>query len=136
MNPEAYRGRKAKRPGALQKKPKSISREQEDRVARRLNSRPNRNSGAGKIPARSRYTKLRVGGKGDVPTNLLLIECKTTEKASIPLQQGHLIKISREAGLQMKSPAMVLSFPVMPDDVEQDWLVVPLAVWEKLHGKP
>jgi hypothetical protein len=139
MDPEAYLHRKAKRPGPLQKKGDSISRQQESRVAARLGVRPSRNSGAGRIPARGSsggITKLRVGGKGDVPTDLLLLECKTTGKASISLQQGHLIKISREAGLHMKSPAMVLSFPVMPEDVERDWLVVPLAVWERLHGKP
>ena len=138
MNPQAYRDRKPNRPGKLQRKSSQISRDQEKRVAERLKGRTSRNSGAGRIPPRgasSKLTRLRVGGKGDVPTELLLIECKTTEKQSISLQQGHLIKITREAVLQMKSPAMVLSFPVMPSDVDEDWLVIPLGVWEKMNGK-
>ena len=135
MNPETFLTRKAQRPGPAVKKKDRIDQKQEKRVAFRLRGKVNRNSGAGHTPPRSGFTKLRVGGKGDVPTDLLLLECKTTGKASISLQQGHLIKITREASLSMKSPAMVLSFPVMPHDVENDWLVVPLGVWEKLHGR-
>lgn len=104
-------------------------------MAARTMGRVSRNSGAGHTPARGGHTKLRVGGKGDVSSELLLTECKTTGKASISLKQSHLIKISREAKQEMKSPAMVLSFPVMPNGVENDWLVVPLGVWEKLYGR-
>jgi hypothetical protein len=82
-----------------------------------------------------RASRPTVGGKGDVSSELLLTECKTTAKASIPLKQAHLIKISREADQVRKSPAMVLSFPTMPEGVENDWLVVPLSVWQKLHGR-
>lgn len=60
-------------------------------------------------------------------TELLLVECKITGHASIALKQSHLIKITREAALQMKSPAMVLSFPVMPSGVDSDWALVSLS---------
>lgn len=72
-----------------------------------------------------------------MPTDLLLIEAKTTENLTIPIEKAHLIKITQEAYLQMKSPAMVYSFPVMPTvpvEVDKDWLLIPLGVWTKLHG--
>lgn len=113
------------------------SRKQENRVARRLGGKVQPGSGNGRIPTRAvRTTALRTGRKGDVHAELLLTECKTTDKASISIKQSHLIKISGEAHLAMKSPAMCFTFPVMPEGVETDWLLVPLGVWEKLHGRP
>lgn len=132
MNPETYLTPKANRPGA---KKNRIDRTQKKRVAARMMGRVSRNSGAGHIPARSGHTKLRVGGKGDVSSKLLLTECKTTAKASISLKQEHLIKISREAKQEMKSPAMVLSFPVMPAGVDCDWAVVSLGFLTKIMDK-
>ena len=132
MNPETYLTPKANRPGP---KKNRIARAQEKRVAVRTMGRVSRNSGAGHTPSRSGFTKLRVGGKGDVSTEILLLECKTTNKASLSLKQSYLVKISRESSLQMKSPGVILSFPVMPNGVENDWLVIPLGVWEKLHGR-
>lgn len=138
MNPETFLNRKPSRPGEKTKRREaSTSQKQEKRVAFRLKGKVQPKSGAGRVPARAvGVTSYRAGGKGDVPTDLLLCECKTTEHASISVKQEHLIKITREAKLQMKSPAMVISFPVMPDDVDEDWIILPVSVWEKLHGQP
>ncbi len=133
MDPDKFLERKPKLPGA----PKdSHSRVQERRVAARLKGRVQPGSGAGRPPVRpGGASRVRVGGRGDVPTDLLLIECKITEKASASLKQEHLIKITRESAQQMKSPAMVHSFPVMPDGVETDWITMPLGVWEQVSER-
>lgn len=82
-------------------------------------------------------TRLRSGRKGDVSTDLILVEAKTTDKASISIKQAHLIKITREANdhVPRKSPMMVISFPVMPDGVSEDWVMVPIEVFKKLQEK-
>lgn len=105
-------------------------------MAGRAGGKVQAGSGSGRIPARAgRVTKLRVGRKGDVSTDLLLLECKVTDKASISIKQAHLIKITREAKLVMKSPAMVISFPVMPDDTDSDWVLISMDVYKKLTEK-
>lgn len=105
-------------------------------MAARMRGKVQPGSGKGRYRSTPmRASRPTVGGKGDVSSELLLTECKTTAKASISLKQAHLIKISREADHVRKSPAMVLSFPTMPEGVENDWLVVPLSVWQKLHGR-
>jgi hypothetical protein len=118
----------------LEKSPRGIkiSREQERRVAQKMGGKVQRGSGRGGNPVGTPLMRLRVGNRGDVYTDVTLVECKTTDKQSISLHQGYLIKITREAGLSMKSPAVVISFPTMPDGVENDWILLPLAVWKKL----
>lgn len=112
------------------------SRKQEDRVARRLGGTVQPGSGNGRIPVRAvRTTKYRAGRKGDVHSDLLLTECKTTEKKSISIKQDHLIKISGEAQNAMKSPAMVFTFPTMPEGVETDWAMVSLGFLCRLLEK-
>jgi hypothetical protein len=141
MNPDKFMERTPRRPvrgrGDLPENTK-VSREQENRVAERLGGTRVFKSGAGRIEAGvSGGRAIRfVGGKGDVSSDVLLAECKTIVKgASISVKQAHLIKITREARLVGKSPAEVISFPVMPDDTDQDWILIPLGVWEKIREK-
>lgn len=134
MNPDRYIAGKPRRSI-------NASRKQEGRVALRMGGVVQPGSGNGRMATRpgsaAQSSKVRTGRRGDVTSELLLSECKTVvKKASISIKQAYLIKITREAKAAMKSPSLVFSFPVMPDDVDSDWLMVPLAVWEKLHGDP
>lgn len=139
MDPEAFKTRVPKRPiKGRDDLPENIkvSRKQENRVAARMGGRRVSKSGAGHraVSGTGRGIVNFAGGKGDVSTDLILCECKTIVKgASVSLKQEHLIKITREAHLAGKSPAEVISFPLMPDDVENDWVIFPLGVWEKLR---
>ena len=107
-------------------------------MARKLGGATQKGSGAGRIPTRAggRVTRARSGSrKGDVATELLLAEAKTTGKASISIKQSYLTKITREAHLALKSPAFVISFPVMPDDVANDWICLPVEWLAELMKK-
>jgi hypothetical protein len=134
MNPDDFLNRKPKRPERdpekrKRKKTLKQSRDQEERLARKLGGKKQRGSGAGRLPTRpgGRITKARSGSrKGDIDMELLLAEAKTTSKQSISVRQSYLIKITREAQLAMKSPAFSISFPVMPDDVPNDWICLPV----------
>jgi len=143
MNPDEFLSRKPKRPErdpAKKKKQKTLkqSQDQEARLARKLGGTVQKGSGAGRIPTRAggRVTRAQSGSrKGDVDMELLLAEAKTTSKASISIQQRYLTKITREAHLAMKSPAFVISFPVMPDDVANDWICLPVEWLAELMKK-
>jgi len=139
MNPKKFMERTPKRPGqgrdTLSEGIKA-SRKQEKRVAARMGGFTMSRSGAGRraISGSGRRITNIAGGKGDVSTDVVLGECKTIVKgASISVKQAHLIKITREAHLTSKSPAEIISFPIMPDGVDQDWILIPLGVWEKMQ---
>jgi len=118
------------------KTPLEASDEQEDRVAERLGGERVIGSGSGRIPAGagSAIPRRRVGGKGDVKHDLVLVECKTTLKASISIKRDYLIKITHEAEDVRKTPSLVISFEGMPHGVEQDWALVPLPVAREMLG--
>ncbi len=137
MDPDKFMERTPKRPGQAKKRlPENIekSRKQENRVAARMKGHRVSKSGAGRVSVSGTGRGITnfAGGKGDVSTDLLLGECKTIVKGmSISVKQAHLIKISREAHLASKSPAEIISFPLMPEGVDNDWVIMPLRVWEK-----
>ena len=127
-----YVMRRSKAFDAPPKKPKpkglgltgnALSKQQEQRVAKRTGGKCVPASGAIK------------GMKGDVSHSLQLFECKTTAKKSIRIEQKWLTKISREAAMNHKDPSLVFSFPDMASDVEQDWAIVPLAVLIELMNR-
>jgi len=91
-----------------------LSKKQESRVAQR--------SGGRRVPA----SGALPGIKGDVSGKLHLIECKTTGKKSIRIEQRWLTKIAREAAMKHKMPGLVFSFPDIASDVDQDWIAVPM----------
>lgn len=118
------------------KTPLEASDEQEDRVAARLGGERVIGSGSGRIPAGvgSAIPRRRVGGKGDVKHDLVLVECKTTLKKSISIKKEYLVKITLEAEDIRKTPAVVISFEGMPRGVERDWALVPLPVAREILG--
>lgn len=141
MNPDKFMDRTPKRPvQGRDDLPEGIkaSRKQEKRVASRMGGSRMSRSGAGRraVSGSGRRITNIAGGKGDVSTDLVLGECKTIVKgASISVKQVHLIKITREAHLAGKSPAEIISFPLMPDGVEQDWAVIELGFLIKILEK-
>ena len=65
--------------------------------------------------------------KGDVSTDQLLIDLKTTEMKSITVTLEMLAKISREAREAGRDPALVLQFFNNESNLVSDkWVVVPL----------
>ena len=100
-----------------------ISDKQERRVARRTGGRRQPGSGS------------QEHSKGDVKTDPILIECKTTNKKSIRVEKNWLVKISREASAQQRDPVLVASFPEMPSDVDRDWGIMPMRLLTALIAK-
>jgi len=113
---------KKPKPRGLGKDGNAISKDQEKRVAKRAGGK--RVPASGSIP----------GIKGDVEARIHLLECKTTGKKSLRIEQKWLAKISREAQMKHKDVGLVMSFPQMPSDVEQDWVMIPLAAFKQLVG--
>jgi len=113
---------KKPKPKGLGKNGNAISKDQEKRVAKRSGGK--RTPASGALP----------GAKGDVEALVHLLECKTTGKKSIRIEQKWLAKIAREARMKHKDAGLVASFPDMPSDVEQDWVMIPLHVFKRLAG--
>lgn len=114
---------KKPRPKGLGLSGKDISKKQETRVANR--SKGTRVPASGAIP----------GIKGDVNAGIHLIECKTTSKLSLRIEQSWLVKITREASLKGKTPGLVFSFPDIPSDIDQDWIAIPMRYFNYLIDK-
>jgi hypothetical protein len=114
---------KKPRPKGLGLSGNALSKQQERRVAKR--------TGGICVPASGAFKGL----KGDVSHSLHLFECKTTAKKSMRLEQKWLTKISREAAMKHKDPALVFSFPDMASDVDQDWVALPLKVLVELMNR-
>jgi hypothetical protein len=98
----------------------ALSKRQEKRVAKRSGGK--RTPASGSLPF----------AKGDVDARLNLIECKTTGKKSLRIEQRWLAKITREARLKHKDAGLTVSFSEMPSDVDQDWIMIPFTVFQRL----
>jgi hypothetical protein len=63
-----------------------------------------------------------------------LIECKRSEKASLAIKREWLVKVTREALVQGKRPALSVEIAGGPlaHEVEQTWVAVPLSVFVAL----
>ncbi len=103
---------------------KDISKKQESRVATRVDGRTVPASGA--LPF----------AKGDVCAKFHLLECKTTGKKSLRVERDWLVKIAREAGMKQRDPGLVVSFPGVPSDVDQDWIMLPVSAFKRLMERP
>jgi len=133
--PEMDEGKRKRR------RSQKMSQQQEGRVAKRLDGRTQSGSGTGKRRTTSKGAlggKLLLGGrKGDVETEAanLLVECKATKNKSIGIKRDWLVKITREAANSMRSPALTIAFERVPDDVDQDWALVPVGWLRALMRK-
>ena len=88
-------------------------RKQEARVAKRS---------GGRIQPASGATMFR---KGDVTAGEFLIEAKSTDADSLGVKRKWLEKISDEARVVGKTPALAVTFASVPFGVEKDWVMVP-----------
>ena len=102
---------------------KVISDNQEKRVAKYMNGKVRPGSGS------SMYSK------GDVICDSLLIECKVTDKKSLSIKASWLEKITNEAMVEEKDPALVFSMNFQNNIVEQDWIALPVSVFNRLTTK-
>lgn len=102
-----------------------------------LGSRKNKNR---KLQENDREAKLakRVGGrqqpnsgsidgyKGDIVDSEYLYDSKSTVKKSLKITTDMIIKHSRDARQSGKTPAFILSFDLLPNTVDSEWLLIPL----------
>lgn len=104
----------------------SISRAQEDSIARAFGGRKTPASGASSLPHK----------KGDVHSQTFLIECKATRKQSFRLTYRDLAKAQREAWSIGKIPAVAIHFVTeeAKSIEEREWIVVPRS-WLEDHEK-
>jgi len=92
-----------------------------------------------KRTAKSLKAQLRAGSgnsmyaKGDVISENFLIECKTTEKKSIRITAQWLDKISHEAMVEEKHPALVFSMDFNSNITDKDWIAIPMSVFKKME---
>lgn len=71
---------------------------------------------------------------GDVETKDFFIENKRTEKASMSVKHEWLDGIRTAAARVMKDPALIITFEFDRRPPE-DWVAVPIAVFERLRAK-
>ncbi|MEJ6846783.1 hypothetical protein V3589_11260 [Sinorhizobium fredii] len=73
------------------------------------------------------------GAKGDIELSNVLMEAKSTTRASIAINLDWLLKIAAEARAEGRSPALTVSF-VRPDGaprLDGAWVMVPMHVWQE-----
>ena len=101
---------------------------QERRVAAALGGKRVKGSGC------SPYAKGDVVAAGSAGTAGWLVECKRSEKASLAIQRAWLVKVTREAMVQGKRPALSVEIAggAPAHDVEQTWVAVPLSAFVAL----
>ncbi len=121
MNPDNYKHheprRAADRDGRRRRrKSNAIAKRHELRVADELGGQRVPQSGAG-------------AAKGDVLHEVLLVEAKTTDNASLSVKRAWLAKIAAEAAAAGRVPGLAIRFSGNPDPTAvTDWVAVP-AEW-------
>jgi hypothetical protein len=96
------------------------SRKQENNLAKKLGGKRQKASGA--------VTHHR----GDVSTKELLFEAKRTDKDSMSLKKEWLEKITKEALVSNRIPALSIEFGEIEQLVENSWVAVPLRFFTEL----
>lgn len=92
----------------------------ERRIAERIGGRRHGMSGAA------------VELKGDLSNDVVLVESKSTAKASISLKQAWFEKINQEAIAVHKTPAVAVTFENMDKLADRDWILIPLRYFKEL----
>ena len=100
----------------------------ERRVAAALKGKRVKGSGC------SPYAKGDVVAAGTSETAGWLVECKRTDKASLAIKREWLVKVTREALVQGKRPALSVEIGggALANDVEGTWVAVPLSAFVAL----
>ena len=70
--------------------------------------------------------------KGDVKLDDFLLDLKDTEHGTIRIDGKDLTKITREAIGEGKNPALVITIKKLPPVTENEWVMVPLSVFDSL----
>ncbi len=70
--------------------------------------------------------------KGDIKLDDFLIDQKQTTGSSILVHGKDLTKITREAGGEGKTPALLLKLESIPKTVAGEWIVLPLEKFAEL----
>lgn len=138
MNPDKYgdhepkkRGKEDRDKRRQRKRSYKASRRQEERLAEKLGGERVSGSGAGRSETRPvRHGKARAGGemsRGDVTTEPLLVEAKSTGHKSMSVKMAWLEKIYREAASERKAPGLGITFERRSEwpGFPQDWTAVP-----------
>lgn len=138
MNPDKYGDHEPKKRGQedrdkrrQRRRSYKASRKQEGRLAKKLGGKRVSGSGAGRAETRPlRHGKARSGGqvaRGDVTTEPLLVEAKSTSAKSMSVTMRWLEKIYREASAEEKTPGLAISFERRSEwpGFPQDWTAVP-----------
>lgn len=87
----------------------------------------------GSVTPASGATKF---AKGDVTTEDWLFEAKMTGHESLSIKGSWLVKISKEAALTSKQPALAIEIGGVQDPMcERDWVCIPLSSFRMLTGK-
>jgi hypothetical protein len=71
--------------------------------------------------------------QGDVSQDDFLIEAKRTDARSIRVEDDWLLKISAQAGMAGKFPAVAIEIGGMSNLVEKDWFVIPGTLFRRLQ---
>jgi len=74
--------------------------------------------------------------KGDVKSDMFLVEAKSSEQKSIGIKAEWLKKISDEAYGYQRLPAVHLRFGSIEDGLcERDWVMVPQSVFKRMLAR-
>lgn len=94
----------------------------ENRLQKVVRSKVTPNSGA--LP--------NISQKGDLQDGLFVWQAKLTEKDNFKLTSDVIVEICRQASLNSKWPAIVLTLEALPKHIEKDWVVLPANVFQDL----
>jgi Holliday junction resolvase len=98
------------------------STKQENRVAKEFGGKVTPGSGA-------------LAVKGDVQSNELHIECKTTSKTQYTLRLDTLSTLAHEASVSGKIPVLALELHNEAKGIDRNWVVIPERIFKDLVGE-
>lgn len=77
-----------------------------------------------------------AGDKGDIDLPSMLLECKSTKADSLPIKREWLIKITQEAVMKGKKPALAISFTneAGRPHVDGSWVAIPESLFREVFG--
>ena len=114
---------------------KRRSNKNERRLASKLNGGKRiKQSGGALWSPRERGSGTRTTEGGDVKTRDFHLENKRTDKKSMSVQREWLDDVKAAARRVMKEPGVILTFETKFQESE-DWVMVPIAVFERLRAK-